>query len=141
MIAEQAEVMEESEAADHCVSFRSIGPRVDTRNGAATFDEAMAKGVGDDPASGSDIVVCASVADKEEGIGVKEGLVELVGRARVEVDALEEHCIVVWEGGNVVAKFEVKRDGFFRGGYDGSSIGSEPAVWMDNGIDGDRVVG
>jgi hypothetical protein len=101
----------------------------------------MAKRVGDDPASGPDIVVCASVADKEEGIGVKEALVELVGRSRVEVDPLEEHCIEVWEGGNVVAKFEVKRDGFFQGGYDRSSIGGKPAVWTDNGIDWDGVVG
>ena len=72
---------------------------------------------------------------------MKKDLVELVGRSRVEVDPLEEHCIVVWDGGNAVAKFEVERDGFFQGGYDRSSIGSEPAVWTDNGIDWDGVVG
>jgi hypothetical protein len=73
-------------------------------------------------------VVCTSVADKEEGISIKEDLVELVGRSRVEVDLLEEHCIVVWEGGNIVTKFEVKCDGFFQVVYDQSSIGSKPAV-------------
>jgi hypothetical protein len=38
MMAEQAEVMEKSEAADHCISFCSIGPRIESRNGAATVD-------------------------------------------------------------------------------------------------------
>lgn len=141
MMAEQAEVVEKSEAADHCVSFCSIGPRIESRNGAATVGEAITKGVGDDPAGGSDIVVCTSVADEEEGVSVKKDLVELVGRSRVEVYTLEEHCIVVWEGSNIVAKFEVKRDGFFQVVYDRSSIGSEPAVWANNGIDWDGVVG
>jgi hypothetical protein len=142
MMAEQAKVMEKSEAADHCISFCSIGPRIESRKGAATVDKATAKKrVGNDPASGSDIFVCASVAEKEEGIGVQEDLVELVGRSRVKVDPLEEHCIVVWEGGDIVTKFEVKRDGFFQVVYDRSSIGSKPAVWADKGIDWNGVVG
>jgi hypothetical protein len=118
MMAEQAEVMEKSEAADHCISFRSIGPRIESRNGAATVDGAIAKRVSNDPASGSDIVLCASVANKEEGIGVKEDLVELVGKSIVKVDTLEEHCILVWEGGDIVTKFEMKHDGFFQVVYD-----------------------
>jgi hypothetical protein len=140
MMTEQAEVMEKSEATDYCISFCSIGPRIESRNGAATVDKAVAKRVSDDPASGSDYVVCASVAEKEERISVKEDLVELVGRSRVEVDPLEEHCIVVWEGGDIVTKFEVKRDGFFQVVYDRSSIGSKPAVWTDNSIGWNGVV-
>jgi hypothetical protein len=72
---------------------------------------------------------------------MKEDLVELVGRLRVEVDTLEEHCIVVWEGGDIVAKFEVKRDSFFQVVYDRSNIGSKPAVWTDNGIGWNGTVG
>jgi hypothetical protein len=38
MMAEQAEVMEKSEAADHRIFFCSIGPMIEARNGAATVD-------------------------------------------------------------------------------------------------------
>jgi hypothetical protein len=104
MLAEQTEVVKKREAADHCISFRPVGPRMKSRNGAAAVDKAIAKRVGNDPVGGSNIVVCTAVTDKEESIGVEEGLVELLGSSGVKVDPPEEHCIVVWERGNVVAE-------------------------------------
>ena len=53
MLAEQTEVMKKGEAADHCVAFRLVEPWIESRNGAAAVDEAIAKGVGNYPASQS----------------------------------------------------------------------------------------
>jgi hypothetical protein len=54
---------------------------------------------------------------------------------------LEEHCVVVWERVDVVAKIEVKRDYFVRMLCDGRGIRSEPAVGADPGVNWNRVVG
>ena len=43
MLAEQTEVMKKGEAAEHCVAFRLVGPRIESRNGAAAVDKAIAK--------------------------------------------------------------------------------------------------
>jgi hypothetical protein len=67
--------MKKGEAADHCVAFRSVGTRMESRNGAVSVDKAIAKGAGNYPASRSNIVVCAAIADQEESIGVEESLV------------------------------------------------------------------
>ncbi len=81
-------MVEESQAADHRISFRSVGPWVEARNGAAAGDKAVAERVGNDPAGGSDVVVCAAIANKEERFGEEESLIELVGRFGMEIHAL-----------------------------------------------------
>jgi hypothetical protein len=42
VLAEQAQVVKKREAANHCISFRLVGTRVESRNGAAAVGEAVA---------------------------------------------------------------------------------------------------
>jgi hypothetical protein len=114
MLTEEADLVKEGDATGHSVvTLGLVGAGIYARDGATAFDNNVSKRASNYPAYNSNAIVGSTIADKKEGVGLLECLVELLGRSCKKTHILKERDIVVWKCGKAVVEFGVDHEGLF----------------------------